>query len=86
MWHAHKQLHSCIQKEDEDTKDCFDRFKNQAEVTENNGGELGTENELMQQDETFTNSLQSEKQDVANMDAAKERTREKFLACGDLEI
>ena len=32
MWHAHKQLHSCIQKEDEDTKDCFERFKNQMEV------------------------------------------------------
>ena len=28
LWHVHKQSFSCEQKEDKDTKDCFDQFKN----------------------------------------------------------
>ena len=54
MWHAHKQLFSCAQKEDKDTKDHFDRFKNHVEVMENNGGKMGTEKDSLQQDETFS--------------------------------
>ena len=84
MWHAYKQLYSIIQKEDEDIKDYYDRFKNQVEVIENNGGELGTEKELLQQDNIFKNLSESEKRDDDNINEAKARTREKFLAYGIL--
>ena len=43
MWHAHRQLHNCIQKEDEDTEQFHERFKNQVEVTEGYGGKSGTQ-------------------------------------------
>ena len=80
MWHAHKQLFSCVQKEEEDTKDHFDRFKNHVEVTENNGGELGTEAESSLQDKTFSELSDAKQKDESDIKAAKERTREKFLA------
>ena len=38
----------------------------------------------MQQDKTHAKLSQLEQQDDANINAAKERTREKFLACGTL--
>ena len=44
-----------MQKEDEDTKDHFDHFKNHVEVMENNGDELGTEEESLKQNETSAN-------------------------------
>ena len=75
-------------------KDHFDGFKNHVEVTENNGGELGTEAELLLQDKTFGELSDAEQKDENSIKAAKERTREKFLAYGllagcdkkDLEI
>ena len=84
MWHAYKQLHQCIQKEDEDIKTHYDRFKNNVEVIENNGGELGTEIKLLEQDKIFNDLSDREKQDEDNIKEAKERNREKFLACGIL--
>ena len=82
MWHACKQPFSCTQKEEEDTKDYFDRFKNHVEVTENNGGELGTEEESLLQDKTFSELSEADQKDENDIKAAKERTREKFLAYG----
>ena len=82
MWHAYKQLFQCIQKEDEDIKTFFERYKNHMEVIENNGGELGTETKLLKHDETFNSLNESEQQDEDNIKAAKERNREKFLAYG----
>ena len=41
-WHAHRQLHNCIQREDEDTEQFHERFKNQIEAIEGHSGELGT--------------------------------------------
>ena len=79
-----EQSFSCVQKEDEDIKDHFDGFENQVEVTENDGGELGTEMELSQQDESFSELSQSEQELEANVKADKARTREKFLAHGSL--
>ena len=45
-----------LQKEDEDIKDCFNRFKNQVKVMKNNGGESGKEMESLQQDKLFSES------------------------------
>ena len=63
-------------------KDHFDWFKNHAEVMENDGGELGTEMESLKQDKTFNESSESEQELEDNTKAVKERTREKFSACG----
>ena len=38
VWCANKQLHNCIQKEDEDIKTSHDRFKNQVEIIKIHGG------------------------------------------------
>ena len=84
MWHAHKHFFSCMQKKDKDMKDHFDRFKNHVEVTENNGGELGTEAELSLQDKMFSESSDVKQKVESNIEAAKERTGEKFLAYGSL--
>ena len=51
MWHAQRQLHNCIQKQDEETKQFHEHFKNQVEVTEGYGGELGTQASLFKHDE-----------------------------------
>ena len=61
VWCAHKQLHNCIQKDDEDIKKCHDRFKNQVEVIENCGGELGTKAKLFEQDEMCKDLNEREK-------------------------
>ena len=42
MWHAHRQLYNCIQREDEDTKQFHERFKNQVEVMKDYSDKLGT--------------------------------------------
>ena len=81
MWHAHKQSFSFAQKEDEDTKDSFDRFENHVEAMENNGGELGMENESLQQDKMFSKLSNAEQEVESAIKEAIERTREKFLAC-----
>ena len=73
-----------MQKEDEDTKDYFDRFKNQVEVIENNGGKLGNKKELIKQDKIFKDLSEKEQQDQDNINLAIERTRENFLAYGIL--
>ena len=76
MWHAYKQLYQCIQKEEEDVKTFFERYKNHVEVIENNGGELGKETNLLQHDETFNNLTESEQQEPDKIKEAKERNRE----------
>ena len=55
MWHAYKQLFQCIQKEDEDVKTFFERYKNHVEVIKNNGGKLGQETQLLKHDEMYDN-------------------------------
>ena len=84
MWQAHQHLFSCIQGEDEDIEDHFDCFENNAEVTESNGSELGIEDDSIQRDETFNNPCQAKQEAEENVEAARARTREKFLACGSL--
>ena len=61
LWHTHKQLFSCVQREDEDIEDYFDCFKNDVEVTENNDGKLGIKDDPVQQDEMFKNYLKPNK-------------------------
>ena len=82
MWHAYKQVFQCIQKEDEDIKTFFERFKNHVEVIENNGGELGMETKLLKYDETYKNMTTREQQNINNIEEAKKRNRERFLAYG----
>ena len=85
MWCAHKQSCNCVQREDEDIKKHCDGFKNQVEVIENCGGELGTEAKLFEQDDVHKNSDSDEKNKPENMAAVKERNREKHLAFGSSE-
>ena len=41
MWHAYKNVFTTIQREDEETKTFYDRFKNVIEVIETYGGDIG---------------------------------------------
>ena len=75
---------SVCTKKDEDIENHFNQFENDVEVTENNGGELVTEEKLLSQDKRFSELSQVDKENEDNIEASKERTREKFLSCKSL--
>ena len=50
MWRAYKTLYNTNQKEEEDLKTYYDRFKNQVKVIENYGGTIGTDFNLYEQE------------------------------------
>ena len=71
-WHTHRQLHNCIQKEDEDTEQFHERFKNQVEVKEGHVGKLGTQANLFKYNEECMASSIRDKECDNEMKTVKE--------------
>ena len=82
MWRAYKVLYNTTQKEEEDLKSFYDRFNNQVKVIENYGGNIGTDFNLYQQDKEYKELTESQKKQKSNIEAAKDRAKDRFLGYG----
>ena len=82
MWRAYKVLYNTTQREEEDLKSFYDRFNNQVKVIENYGGNIGTDFNLYQQDKEYKELTESQKKQKSNIEAAKDRAKDRFLGYG----
>ena len=84
VWKAYKMLFNTTQKEDEDLKVYYERFKNQIEVIENYVGDITILDFMFDQDEDYAGLKKQDKDKMENINAAKERCKEKLTAYGFL--
>ena len=84
MWRAYKSVYNLTMREDEDTTAYYESFKNQVTVVENYGGTIGQDQKLYENEDIYQ-KMNNRQQDLrTNIDAAKERARDQFLAFGFL--
>ncbi len=68
LWKAYKNLFNTVQRDDEDLKKFYDRFKNAVEVIENYGGDISSMTTLWENDEKYIEMKEDDdKQDYEDL-------------------
>ena len=62
LWRAYKSLFNTVQREDEDLKKFYDRFKNAVEIIENYGGDIGSMTKLWKLDPDYKQAKEADTQ------------------------
>ena len=80
VYFANKKFYNYKQGAEDTPNEHYDKLNNLVNVVESYGGLIGNESILLDNDEEFSKLSKEEKKDQTNIDAAKARNKDRFLA------